>query len=1457
MTVAAASADELFLPVGPAAEQGQDAVAAASAAVASENLGPTLRYRLARIDSGLLSQARESARLGASPAGLIDLNLFEDASFQVADLRTAPTSVGYSLSGELLGEPASGMTLVVNGDLIAGEVRLPGATFTIRSIGDIVEIREADEDALPECAELEGPPTATARAAPAAVGSPAVDPPAMDLPAMDLQASAEITEIDVLVAYTTAARDHAGGEAAMETRIDLWVAAANTYFENSGVHQRIRLAHSEELDYVETSSSYEFGRLVSPDDGFMDSVHAMRDAVGADIVHLIERWGAWGTSRYCGIAYVMASVGGYFRDFAFGATALDCGSLTFAHELGHNMGLRHDRYADATSFSLTNLPYAYSYGYVNQAAFASDAAPSQRWRTIMAYSRQCSHSGVGCSRIGRFSNPAQTYSGDPAGVWRNGNVDAVTGPADAALTLNQTRATVAAFLAPGSDPVVVSLKRRAPAEESTNGGGLTWRLAFSQDVKGVTSDDFELSGSDLGITTLTVAAKTGSQRIYDVAVTSGLDSFDGEVALAFSSGQDIESLSDVALVAAWPADAELAYTLDNTSPAPSISPAGAGSSPFVATISFNEDVSGFSDAADVTATNATVTAPSRSNARTYTVQVTPTGTTAATITLSVPASAATDLVGNASTAASQDVAWDPSTGTSLTVSGYSDGSVAENSQWTSATPAVGGSPSGAVSWTKEGADADLFTINASTGVLGLPGQNYEEPADAGANGQYEVVARATDAKGDTATAAVAVTVTDAVETKTVGVGGASSRKIPDDFGYSSPVFLQCNSACQAAGGAVKPVTWTRTGADEALFTQDSETGALSLGVRDFETPEDADGDNEYLVTVRGTDADGNTDSRGVTVQVFKAPPQWLAVSDVSSGIVEENDPWTSATPTVTGADGSVTWTKEGADADQFSVATSGVLTLPGQDHDNPADADEDNVYEVLLRATDAEGNSGTAPVSVTVTAALRTLSVEDARAAEGAGKLDFRVTLSGSTSSVVTVDYLTSDGAGSAGARAGADYTAASGTLTFPADDASAREIGVILLDDTADEEEEETFFLTLQNPVNASLDGGVETLQAIGTIVDDDDPEVEVSFGRSSYDVTEGQTVTVQVRLNRVPERALRIGLKETRHGGASEADYSGVPSTVTFGPGQTSQGFGVRATDDTLDDDGESVVLTFASLPSRVSGDGATTVAIHDNDGDDDGGGPPPGGGLPPDDDDDDDDGGGPPPDDDDDDDNDDGGGTGGGGPPRAAISTDAECGDAFCRARTGQRVSFRDASTGAVRSRRWDFGDGRQPRSASVNHAWSAPGFYEVTLWTSDGEVESTASLVFLVEASDPAGACVADGQTRCLQDSRYAVTVDWRSPNGEGGGANVVRQGTNDSALFWFFDPGNWEVLIKVLDGCAYNGHVWVFGASTTDRGYLIRVTDTVTDTVKEYRNEPGQPAPALTDVTAFPQGCSRP
>ncbi len=121
--------------------------------------------------------------------------------------------------------------------------------------------------------------------------------------------------------------------------------------------------------------------------------------------------------------------------------------------------------------------------------------------------------------------------------------------------------------------------------------------------------------------------------------------------------------------------------------------------------------------------------------------------------------------------------------------------------------------------------------------------------------------------------------------------------------------------------------------------------------------------------------------------------------------------------------------------------------------------------------------------------------------------------------------------------------------------------------------------------------------------------------------------------------------------------------------------------------------------------------------------------------------------------------------------------------------------------------------------------------------------------------PRGSCHSDGRTICLHNSRFEVKAEWRQADGSSGRGRVVPEGTDDSGLFRFFDPSNWEVLIKVLNGCGHNGRVWVLGASTTDLGYEITVTDTITGESRTYVNEPGQPAPAIVDTDAFSAPCA--
>ena len=110
--------------------------------------------------------------------------------------------------------------------------------------------------------------------------------------------------------------------------------------------------------------------------------------------------------------------------------------------------------------------------------------------------------------------------------------------------------------------------------------------------------------------------------------------------------------------------------------------------------------------------------------------------------------------------------------------------------------------------------------------------------------------------------------------------------------------------------------------------------------------------------------------------------------------------------------------------------------------------------------------------------------------------------------------------------------------------------------------------------------------------------------------------------------------------------------------------------------------------------------------------------------------------------------------------------------------------------------------------------------------------------------------------CLQDGRYEVTVAWSGADGAGDAGKRASARTSDSGLFWFFGPDNWEMLVKVLDGCGVNGNHWVLAASATDLGLDLVVRDTLTGEVRRYGKVPGSPAPAFVDAAAFPQSCSR-
>jgi len=115
--------------------------------------------------------------------------------------------------------------------------------------------------------------------------------------------------------------------------------------------------------------------------------------------------------------------------------------------------------------------------------------------------------------------------------------------------------------------------------------------------------------------------------------------------------------------------------------------------------------------------------------------------------------------------------------------------------------------------------------------------------------------------------------------------------------------------------------------------------------------------------------------------------------------------------------------------------------------------------------------------------------------------------------------------------------------------------------------------------------------------------------------------------------------------------------------------------------------------------------------------------------------------------------------------------------------------------------------------------------------------------------PAIVCEPDPAALCLEEGRFQVRVAWqKTPSGPSYSAAAVPL-TGDTGYFWFFDEANVELVVKVLDGTAVNGHHWVFYGGLSDVQYTITVTDSLTGATQTYENPQGTLA-SVADTAAF-------
>ena len=230
---------------------------------------------------------------------------------------------------------------------------------------------------------------------------------------------------------------------------------------------------------------------------------------------------------------------------------------------------------------------------------------------------------------------------------------------------------------------------------------------------------------------------------------------------------------------------------------------------------------------------------------------------------------------------------------------------------------------------------------------------------------------------------------------------------------------------------------------------------------------------------------------------------------------------------------------------------------------------------------------------------LPQLSIDDVTVDEG-GPAQFTVRLDKTWTDDVTVDWDTTDGT----ATDGSDYTGQSGgTLTIQAGQRSAT-VEVQTTDD-GDDESDETFTVTLSNPVNAVL--GDDTGEA--TVTDNDDPPPKLSIDDVTVD--EGGQAQLTVRLSKPAAHEVTVYWLTAEGTAVAWGDY--LPSDMTggalpqlvFRPGETTKVVTLDTLDDATHEPDETFTVTLLNPEGAALGEKHTaTVTLTDDDA-----APPPG--------------------------------------------------------------------------------------------------------------------------------------------------------------------------------------------------------------------------------------------------------
>ncbi|MBC8180892.1 hypothetical protein H8E88_07190, partial [candidate division KSB1 bacterium] len=216
-----------------------------------------------------------------------------------------------------------------------------------------------------------------------------------------------------------------------------------------------------------------------------------------------------------------------------------------------------------------------------------------------------------------------------------------------------------------------------------------------------------------------------------------------------------------------------------------------------------------------------------------------------------------------------------------------------------------------------------------------------------------------------------------------------------------------------------------------------------------------------------------------------------------------------------------------------------------------------------------------------------TITISDENENENIGLMGFTTTLSAISGKAISVNYQTSDGT----ATAPGDYTSSSGTLTIPAGSRTGT-INILIIDDVIDENNE-TFTLTLSNPVNVTISDA----QGNGAINDNDAPP-SISINDESENEN-ANTMTFTVTLSVISGKAVSVNYQTNNGTAVAPGDYTTTTGILNIPAGSLTGTINVPIIDDGLDENNEVFTVDLSNPVNATITDNQGVGTINDNDG------------------------------------------------------------------------------------------------------------------------------------------------------------------------------------------------------------------------------------------------------------------